>query len=122
MAHHKLRFWALTFNSAIESITLYFDPIRRFARLLLKRPETEASVSGGVPHGALFILALLPRNRRESITGDLEEEFRSIYPTYGLRFARIWFWAQVIKLSATEVRWAFRTKMIKNLWKRIIGS
>lgn len=44
----------------------------------------------------LVLRFLLPKDARESLLGDLEEEFRTIMvPKYGLRTAKVWYWKQV---------------------------
>lgn len=40
---------------------------------------------------------VLPKHQRESILGDLEEEYNTIIlPKFGLRTARLWYWKQAI--------------------------
>lgn len=40
---------------------------------------------------------LLPRNQRAPLIGDLKEEFFAIIvPKFGIRDARVWYWAQVL--------------------------
>ena len=52
-----------------------------------------------IPLGAQKILYFfLPRGARESIPGDLEEEYRSIIlPKFGKTFAHRWFWFQTLR-------------------------
>jgi hypothetical protein len=54
------------------------------------------------PIGACFLLdLLLAKTDRETIPGDLEEEFTtSILPKYGVRRARFWFWTQTVRTIA----------------------
>lgn len=47
--------------------------------------------------GEFILLCVLPKKARESLPGDLAEEFAEIERTFGLRSARIWYWIQVLK-------------------------
>lgn len=51
------------------------------------------------PKSAEFLLHLiLPKSLRETLLGDLEEEFRGvILPKFGHQRARWWYWAQVTR-------------------------
>lgn len=51
------------------------------------------------PKGAEFVLyLLLSKEDRESIPGDLQEEFSEIIlPRFGRRKAWLWYWAQVVR-------------------------
>jgi hypothetical protein len=59
----------------------------------LHSPNTETP-----PKKAEYLLYyLLTKRDRESIPGDLEEEYRTvIVPKFGPQYARIWYWKQVI--------------------------
>jgi hypothetical protein len=49
------------------------------------------------PRSAKFLLLLIPRRHREHLIGDLDEEYTDIvFPEYGPRKARIWYWWQVV--------------------------
>jgi hypothetical protein len=58
------------------------------------------------PRGACYLLdLLLAKADRETIPGDLVEEFEtSILPKYGPRQARFWFWAQAMRAIAERNR------------------
>jgi hypothetical protein len=58
------------------------------------------------PKGACYLLdLLLAKADRETISGDLLEEFEtSILPKYGPRRARFWFWAQAARAIAERNR------------------
>ncbi len=47
------------------------------------------------PYNATYVLWFLPRELREDIIGDLEEEFRQIYKRFGRKRARFWYYYQV---------------------------
>lgn len=45
-----------------------------------------------------LLYLFLPKEQREHVPGDLEEEFTTIIlPKFGPRFARFWYWWQVIR-------------------------
>lgn len=47
------------------------------------------------PALAQFLLALVPVRHRETMLGDLEEEYWTrLVPKYGFRKARFWYWVQ----------------------------
>ena len=52
-----------------------------------------------VPKLGEFLLYLfLSKEQRESLPGDLEEEFITvIVPKFGLRQAKLWYWSQVLR-------------------------
>ena len=51
-----------------------------------------------------MILDLLPRDLRESIAGDLAEEYESVRRRRGRAIARVWFWWNAVRLGAL-FRW-----------------
>ena len=51
-----------------------------------------------------MILDLLPRDLRESIAGDLAEEYESVRRRRGRAIARVWFWWNAVRLAAL-FRW-----------------
>jgi hypothetical protein len=73
--------------------TLYSDRLIEF----LRRPSNRAIESGGSPpRTAQYLLFLVPRRYREGLIGDLEEDYRTrVLPTYGRRWAVVWYWWQV---------------------------
>jgi hypothetical protein len=64
---------------------------------LSEQSDQETSTTQ-LPQGAEKLLYfILPKDLRESLPGDLEEEYRTIMlPKFGLRFARVWYWKQVV--------------------------
>jgi hypothetical protein len=59
----------------------------------------EEVAQASVPKRAEWLAyLLLPRSHRESMLGDLEEEFHTtIAAKFGLRRARFWYWWQVVR-------------------------
>ena len=52
-----------------------------------------------------LLLFIIPRDRSEFILGDLEEIFTSVVvPKYGIRYARVWYWGQVVVEGLSGVR------------------
>ena len=44
-----------------------------------------------------LLYLILPQEWRDSLPGDLEEEYRTIIaPKFGRRYARLWYWKQVL--------------------------
>jgi hypothetical protein len=58
------------------------------------------------PRAAEFLLCCcLPKEDRETLIGDLEEEYQTkIFPKFGARKARIWYWCQAVRSIAPLVR------------------
>ena len=53
----------------------------------------------------LILYFMLPKELRESLPGNLEEEYRTIIlPKFGKRAASIWYWKQVFASAAPVVR------------------
>jgi len=48
------------------------------------------------PKPAEFIAYLLPRKYREPLLGDLEEVYPEAVEKFGLRWAKVWYWFQVM--------------------------
>ena len=59
-----------------------------------------------VPQGGEKLLYwLLPKEHREYIPGDLAEEFFTVVlPKFGLRYARWWYWRQVVASTGPILR------------------
>jgi len=79
----------------------------------LKRDEQGSKQDrGGPPVAGCYLLDLiLPRKHRESLIGDIEEDYRTkILPRYGRTAASVWFWKQVI------------VEIVPGLYLRIITS
>jgi transcriptional regulator with XRE-family HTH domain len=61
--------------------------------------------------GRFMLDLLLPRKHRESLVGDIEQDYRTnILPRYGRKAASFWFWKQVL------------TEIVPGLYLRIIAS
>jgi hypothetical protein len=54
--------------------------------------------------GELILLCVLSKKARESLPGDLAEEFAEIVLKHGLRKARFWYWCQVVRSIGPLVR------------------
>jgi hypothetical protein len=75
---------------------------RRLKSLCLpaaNRPGKNKVAHARVPQMAEQLAILfLPKHLRESLLGDLEEEFQTIIlPKFGVRFASRWYWLQVLR-------------------------
>jgi hypothetical protein len=98
---------------------------RRYRRLLITTVVRIPTVllqptpkPPAVPIGACFLLDLfLAKADRDSIPGDLEEEFTtSILPRYGARRARFWFWKQTI--CTVAIRNPICRRLLVGAWLR----
>lgn len=69
-------------------------------------PEAPAPWCYDVPRlGEFLLLCVLSKKARESLPGDLAEEFiTKIVPKVGLRRARLWYWCQVVKSMGPLMR------------------
>jgi hypothetical protein len=69
--------------------------------LLLKvKPESRhgGSASETPPKLPQYLIYLVfPRNNREIMLGDLDEEYREVYEKFGLRAAKLFYYIQVIR-------------------------
>ncbi|MCW5699695.1 MAG: hypothetical protein KIT00_07630 [Rhodospirillales bacterium] len=75
----------------------------------VRRSDEPASRRGiRVPEfGEKLLHLLLPKETREYLIGDLEEEMHTIiHPKFGPRFAKSWYWTQVV-LSILSLRARF---------------
>lgn len=75
------------------------------------------------PVGAEKLMYLiLPKDRREEIAGDLEEEYRSkILPKFGPGFAKRWYWMQVAR-SIGPILWGQLGKLFKlGIFAKVTG-
>jgi hypothetical protein len=89
----------------------------------LKRlPSPVATIkreSIGPPHGAEFLLyVMLPKSQRESLPGDLEEEFHLVERKFGPQHARIWYWSEVARsVGPILLRFVRRVLGLTALWQ-----
>lgn len=68
------------------------------------------------PRFPKFLLLLIPKNNREHLLGDLEEEFHSILvPEFGVRKAGLWFWWHVC-ISIGPLLWAKVKRVVGIVW------
>ncbi|HEY0738868.1 MAG TPA: permease prefix domain 2-containing transporter [Herpetosiphonaceae bacterium] len=49
------------------------------------------------PKFAEYLLRFVPKQKREYVLGDLEEEYREIYDRNGKKHANVWYWWQVVR-------------------------
>lgn len=117
----NLRFEALGLRVKLLGGTDVFDS---------PRDPIRQEISYVVPVRATYLLyTLLPKVDRQTIPGDLEEEFHtSILPKFGPRRAKIWYWTQTLTTIARcnpIVKWVFVgggiLKVFDWLTRRITG-
>ena len=69
-----------------QKLRTYFSPSKGKTRRT--RPPKRAEK---------LLYLLLPKEWRDSLPGDLEEEYKTIIsPKFGRRYARLWYWKQVL--------------------------
>jgi len=81
-------------------------------------PEEQVHCAGEIlpPRNALYLLKFVKTHSRESLEGDLLEEFREIAADarQGVRRANLWFWAQVLNSCASSLKgWAKLAAFLK---------
>lgn len=96
----------VTRNSAMHAPTAYGSAHQGYRGKGAKLESSSAGSQDGIsdvpfthpPACAEKLLYLfLPNRMRKPLIGDLEEEFRTeIAPKFGARFARVWYWKQVL--------------------------
>jgi hypothetical protein len=64
------------------------------------------------PRFAAYLLRFLPKEQRDALLGDLEEEYREIYAQHGRRQAWFWYWCQALT-SFGPLLW----RAVRNLTK-----
>ena len=73
--------------------------------------EPKKDNSMDLPSGEFFLYLFLSKQERESIEGDLREEYREVLSKFGQRKSRIWFYKQVFTsiwplLRRALLRWS----------------
>jgi hypothetical protein len=104
------------FGKDVRRLRAELEASRRALRRSAGSRQKTRSV--GPPERASYLLYLfLVRADRQTIPGDLEEEFTLIIlPRFGPRRARIWFWSQTIKTIAFRnllCRWLLVGSIVK---------
>ncbi len=64
------------------------------------------------PQFAEYLLYFLPKNLREPLLGDLEEEYYAVYAKFGKRKAAFWYYAEVA-LSFYPVVYSWVRRLVK---------
>ena len=69
-----------------------------------KRPSSFLLPTRAVPPNAACFLRdlLLAKPYRQTISGDMEEEFGAQLTQYGITGARLWFWCETVRTIATR--------------------
>ena len=72
-----------------------------------------SEIDRGVPRlGEFILLCVLSKKARESLPGDLAEEFAEIVLKHGLRKAHFWYWCQVVRSIGPLVRLGLVSSLI----------
>jgi len=94
---------------SLVSILGFLAFILTLRRIIKALDQLEAGQYGAAPappKSAKFILLLLPKQNREHLIGDLEEEYSTVVlPEYGERKAQFWYWWQVLN-SIAPILWS----------------
>ena len=76
----------------ISNLMLLENPKKRTA------PKSRDDVADPPQIGEKLLYLFLDKKSRESLPGDLQEEFETtIVPKFGVRYARFWYWWQVLR-------------------------
>ena len=79
---------------------------RQTVRLIGQVSERLRSSAGkldGLPRGS-FVLLVVPARSREHLVGDLLDEYRTVVAERGPRYARRWWWRQVLGIVGPYIR------------------
>jgi hypothetical protein len=68
---------------------------RLAGRIGTKRDRVQLSARGVPSAGQMLLPFLLPKKLRQTVPGDLQEEFEQYSAMYGEKYAIIWYWWQV---------------------------
>jgi hypothetical protein len=75
----------------------WLDFYNRWVSMTADRSSHRFPPSSTVPLDGQYLLRLLaPRERRDDLIGDLEEEYHQVEADHGHRKAVIWYWTQVV--------------------------
>lgn len=70
------------------------------------------------PINARFLLTcILPRESREAVLGDLEEDYQDVAEEFGEKRANIFYWCQVAKSLGPLV-----SDRLKSIWDAVVGA
>jgi Kef-type K+ transport system membrane component KefB len=106
---------AISSNLSLAAVSAFAIFPMLAAWFLLKNALAPSDLSRP-PRLAKFLLLLIPRRNRESLLGDLEEEYVTIaFPEYGARLARLWYWWQVVA-SVMPLLWAQLKRVLGLAW------
>jgi hypothetical protein len=64
----------------------------------------------------LLLLVLRSKEERNNIPGDLEEEYREIAARHGVRYAKLWYYKQVVSSALPAIRKIVRWGLMVSAW------
>lgn len=82
-------------------------------------PDGAAAPPEPPKHGERVLLMLLSKDERENMIGDLAEEFAKIADKHGARFAKVWYWRQVVESTWPLLKRALRWGLLAYAWDLI---
>lgn len=82
-------------------------------------PFSKAKASSPPLFGERLLLLVLSKEERVNIPGDLEEEYRGIAAKQGARYAKLWYYKQVVASGWPLIRKAVRWGVIAWVGERI---
>lgn len=103
-AHSSLPFW----TGLLSWITFSIIGDRLMKVRSIELGLTENKAPSKLPMTYLFCF-LLPKKIRESLLGDIEEEYQEIRAEYGERIAKLWYYKQLLALVWPTLQMSGRT-------------
>ena len=96
----------LEYDDAILEIYRFNGVRQALAWLFKSVRKEEASPPEPSRLAEMLLYLMLPKHFREHLPGDLEEEFTTIIlPKFGARYAKLWYWWQVIRSILASNKW-----------------
>lgn len=127
----KLDFLQVEFQDHVfwppKTMTLTAIPILKKLR---KKRELSSDLLTVPPIRAEIIMRfVLPKSDRDSLLGDLEEEYRYMLAKFGIATARKWYWAQCGRTVAAYVwsgfskfaKLALLTEAARAIWQKFVS-
>lgn len=94
------------FNIVVYNFKPFAEVISIWRRRTYKTTTTDQASATPSRRGRRLLLWFLPKDQREHLPGDLDEEFFTIIlPELGPRYAKLWYWWQVIRSILATNKW-----------------
>jgi hypothetical protein len=97
-------------ESRVKSLDLYRNHEKRESRQETTQRQMDPSKPPQLGEKALLLI--LPKKDQDCILGDLAEEYKAHQSKYGPRFAKVWYYKQVIGSAWPLIRKSIRLGVI----------